>query len=82
MTELQALRTDYRARKARLLEHVASPKATARLVRKVLLQMADLTDDVLRKLWEGAGLGEPHALLAVGGPACLWAWRRLKEPAP
>jgi len=67
MTELQALRTDYRARKARLLEHVASPKATARLVRKVLLQMADLTDDVLRKLWEGAGLGEPHALLAVGG---------------
>ena len=22
------------------------------------------------------------ALLAVGGPACLWAWRRLKEPSP
>ncbi|TAF86810.1 MAG: [protein-PII] uridylyltransferase [Curvibacter sp.] len=67
MTELQALRTDYRARKAQLLDLVASPKATARQVRKVLQRMADLTDEVLRQLWSGAGLAEPYALLAVGG---------------
>jgi len=67
MTELQALRTDYRARKAQLLDLVASPKATVRQVRKVLQRMADLTDEVLRQLWSGAGLAEPYALLAVGG---------------
>ncbi len=67
MTELQALRTDYRARKAQLLDTVASPKATARQVRKVLQRMADLTDEVLRQLWSGVALAEPYALLAVGG---------------
>ncbi|MDT7515499.1 [protein-PII] uridylyltransferase [Rhodoferax mekongensis] len=67
MTELQALRTDYRARKAQLLDLVASPKATVRQVRKVLQLMADLTDEVLKRLWSGAGLAEPYALLAVGG---------------
>ncbi|ARV17437.1 Bifunctional uridylyltransferase/uridylyl-removing enzyme [Curvibacter sp. AEP1-3] len=67
MTELQALRTDYRARKAQLLDLVASPIATVRQVRKVLQRMADLTDEVLRQLWSGAGLAEPYALLAVGG---------------
>ncbi|MDZ7892294.1 MAG: [protein-PII] uridylyltransferase [Rhodoferax sp.] len=67
MTELQALRTDYRARKGQLLDQVASPQATGRQVRRVLQHMADLTDEVLRKLWLVAGLGEPLALLAVGG---------------
>jgi [protein-PII] uridylyltransferase len=67
MTELQALRTDYRARKAQLLDQVASPQATGRQVRKVLQHMADLTDEVLRNLWTCAGMGEPFALLAVGG---------------
>ncbi|MDT7521962.1 [protein-PII] uridylyltransferase [Rhodoferax sp. TBRC 17198] len=67
MTELQALRTDYRARKGQLLDQVASPQATGRQVRRVLQHMADLTDEVLRKLWLAAGLGEPFALLAVGG---------------
>ena len=67
MTELQALRTDYRARKGQLMDQVASPQATGRQVRRVLQHMADLTDEVLRKLWLAAGLGEPFALLAVGG---------------
>nr|WP_315463899.1 [protein-PII] uridylyltransferase [uncultured Rhodoferax sp.] len=67
MTELQALRTDYRARKVRLLEQVAMSKVTGRQVRSVLQRMAALTDEVLRQLWSGAGLAEPYALLAVGG---------------
>jgi [protein-PII] uridylyltransferase len=67
MTELPALRADYRAKKTALLNQVAAPRATGRHIRKVLQRMAGLTDDVLRELWDGAGLGEPYALLAVGG---------------
>jgi [protein-PII] uridylyltransferase len=67
MTELSALRADCRAKKTALLNQVAAPSATGRHIRKVLQRMAELTDDVLRGLWASAGLGEPYALLAVGG---------------
>ena len=67
MTELQALRAEYRAHKAQLLQTIAAPQSTGRAVRKVLQRMSQLTDSVLVRLWQQAGLGEPFALLAVGG---------------
>jgi [protein-PII] uridylyltransferase len=67
MIELQALRAEYRAHKAQLLQTIATPQSTGRAVRKVLQRMAQLTDSVLVRLWQHAGLGEPYALLAVGG---------------
>nr|WP_315493442.1 [protein-PII] uridylyltransferase [uncultured Rhodoferax sp.] len=67
MTELQALRAEYRAHKAQLLQTIAAPQSTGRAVCKVLQRMSQLTDSVLVRLWQQAGLGEPFALLAVGG---------------
>jgi len=67
MTELQALRAEYRAHKAQLLQTIAAPQSTGRAVRKVLQSMSQLTDGVLERLWQHAGLDIPFALLAVGG---------------
>ncbi|MDZ7921073.1 [protein-PII] uridylyltransferase [Rhodoferax sp.] len=67
MTELQALRAEYRAHKAQLLQTIAAPQSTGRAVRKVLQSMSQLTDRVLERLWQHAGLDNPFALLAVGG---------------
>ena len=67
MIDLQALRSNYRAQKAQLLQTIATPSSTARQVRKMLHELALLADGVLIKLWTHAGLDEPFALLAVGG---------------
>ena len=67
MTHLQALRADYRAQKALLLQSIGAPTANARSVRKTLHRLAQLADSLLIQLWTLAGLQEPFALLAVGG---------------
>ena len=67
MTELQALRAEYRAHKAQLLQTIATPKSTGRAVRKLLQRMSALTDGVLVGLWQHAALDAGCALLAVGG---------------
>ena len=67
MTHLQALRADYRAQKAQLLQSIGAPTANARSVRKTLHRLAQLADGLLIQLWTLAGLQEPFALLAVGG---------------
>ena len=67
MTELKALRAEYRAQKAQLLQTIATPQATGRSVRKLLQHMSALTDGVLVRLWQHAALDEGCALLAVGG---------------
>ncbi len=68
MTDLQALRTEYRNDKAQLLQTLGAPSAGARSVRPVLRQLAQLADGVLKHLWAHAGLqNEPFALLGVGG---------------
>ncbi len=64
---LPVLRTQLREKKALLLRDIGQPDTTARSVRKTMQALADLTDDVLRQLWSRAGLGDPLALLAVGG---------------
>ena len=67
MNDMQALRAEYRAQKAQLLQTIGRPSSTPREVRKVLHQLAQLADDLLVHLWTLAGLKEPFALLAVGG---------------
>jgi [protein-PII] uridylyltransferase len=67
MNDMQALRAEYRAQKAQLLQTIAAPSSTPREVRKVLHQLAQLADGLLIHLWTLAGLKEPFALLAVGG---------------
>jgi [protein-PII] uridylyltransferase len=67
MNDMQALRAEYRAQKAQLLQTIATPSSTPREVRKVLHQLAQLADGLLVHLWTLAGLKEPFALLAVGG---------------
>ncbi len=67
MTELLALRAEYRTEKAQLLQSIAASPSTGRAVRKVLERMSQMTDKVLVRLWQHAGLNAPLALLAVGG---------------
>ena len=67
MLDLQALRDDYRARKAALLQSVQSGGASSRGIRTLLQQLAGLADDTLRVLWERAAFPPGLALLAVGG---------------
>ena len=67
MPDLVALRTNYRERKALLLLAMGERGGSARAVKTALQQLARLADEVLVHLWTLAGLGEPYALLAVGG---------------
>ena len=67
MADLQAIRAEYRAEKALLLQAVGKRGSNGRDAHEALSRMAQLADDVLRRLWEHAGLQSPFALLAVGG---------------
>ena len=67
MADLQAIRNEYRADKALLLQNLGQGDATGRDVRKALGRLAHLADGVLKQLWDHAGLQHPFALLAVGG---------------
>jgi [protein-PII] uridylyltransferase len=67
MTDLQAIRSDYRAQKALLLQAIARTGATGRDMHQTLSRLAQLADSVLKRLWDHAGLQAPFALLAVGG---------------
>jgi [protein-PII] uridylyltransferase len=67
MNDLSALRTQYRAEKAALFSALATSGASARGVNATLRKLATLADDLLKILWQRAGLGEPLALAAVGG---------------
>ena len=67
MTDLQVLRTAYRAQKALILQRLLAPGFTPRGIHKVLRQLSLQTDTLLSTLWTQAGLAGPCALLAVGG---------------
>ena len=67
MTELSALRAQYRADKATLLSALAASGASTRGVHSALHNLAGLADGLLKVLWQRAGLSEPFALAAVGG---------------
>ncbi len=67
MTDLQVLRTTYRAQKAQILQGLQAPSFRPRGVYKVLHDLSSLTDTLLGTLWTQSGLGAPCALVAVGG---------------
>jgi [protein-PII] uridylyltransferase len=67
MTEPLALRAHYRARKAVLLQSLATGGKPGGGVRALLGKLSTLADDTLRTLWQQAGLGSPLALVGVGG---------------
>ena len=67
MTEIQALRANYRAQKLQSFQRLQAPGFSARGIHKILHQLSDLADGLLIQLWEQSGLGAPLALLAVGG---------------
>nr|WP_319566386.1 [protein-PII] uridylyltransferase [uncultured Rhodoferax sp.] len=67
MTELSALRTQYRADKATLMTALATSGASIRGVHTALRQLATLADDLLKTLWQRAGLTDTFVLAAVGG---------------
>ncbi|MGS5087207.1 [protein-PII] uridylyltransferase [Hydrogenophaga sp. A37] len=65
--EIGALRLQYRSDKASLLANLGLQGSSTRGVRQALQHLARLTDQTLRKLWETAGFGPGHALIAAGG---------------
>jgi len=65
--ELQALRDDYRARKAAVIASLQSLGASARGINRLLQKLAREADVTLRKLWEAADFPDEFALVAVGG---------------
>nr|MDP2192267.1 [protein-PII] uridylyltransferase [Rhodoferax sp.] len=68
MTDLEALRSHYRAQKSALLESLASSgTSSTRGVRATLGKLSALADATLRTLWQQAGFTSPFALAAVGG---------------
>jgi [protein-PII] uridylyltransferase len=67
MADLQAVRNEYKAQKAPILQSIGHPGATGRDVHKALGRLALLADGVLQQLWTRSDLPAPFALLAVGG---------------
>jgi [protein-PII] uridylyltransferase len=67
VSEIATLRSEYRTRKASLLDAIGETGASSRSVRTALRRLAQLADRMLEQIWLQAGLREPYALLAVGG---------------
>ncbi len=65
--QLRALRDDWRARKAALLETLMASGRSTRAVRGVLRGLAREADTTLSALWAHAGFPDSFALVAVGG---------------
>jgi [protein-PII] uridylyltransferase len=67
MTDLQALRSHYRAKKSTLLQSLSASGPSTRGVRATLGKLSNLADATLKTLWRNAGFSSPFALAAVGG---------------
>ena len=67
MTDLQALRTEYRAQKATLFQALGASGTSTRGIRTTLSKLSTLADATLTTLWTRAGFSHPFALAAVGG---------------
>ena len=65
--DLSALRQRYREAKAAVLAEIAALGPDSRAIRGLLRRLCRCTDEVLRELWQDAGLDERMALVAVGG---------------
>ncbi|MES2975247.1 MAG: [protein-PII] uridylyltransferase [Pseudomonadota bacterium] len=67
MTDLQALRDDYRLKKEALLTSVRNSGRSTRGIHAMLQKLARQADSTLRALWDRSGFPETFALAAVGG---------------
>ncbi len=67
MPELQALREDYRLRKASLLTSLEARGGSTRGIRTLLQGLSREADTTLKALWADAAFPASFALLAVGG---------------
>ncbi|MCM2341607.1 [protein-PII] uridylyltransferase, partial [Rhodoferax sp.] len=67
MTEIKALRKEFRAKKAALLQSLAEGSRSARSVGSTLGKLAKLADQTLVSLWQHAAFPPSLALAAVGG---------------
>jgi [protein-PII] uridylyltransferase len=67
MPDLQALREDYRSRKADLMASVQARGTSARGIRSLLQALARNADDTLKRLWDHTDFPPGFALIAVGG---------------
>ena len=67
MTDLQALRSHYRASKSDLLRCLGASGTSTRGIHASLRKLSGLADEALKTLWQQAGFERPFALLAVGG---------------
>ncbi|HSI53176.1 MAG TPA: [protein-PII] uridylyltransferase [Ramlibacter sp.] len=65
--EIQALREDYRARKAALLASLQASGSSTRGIRTLLQGLSREADTTLKALWERTEFPAGFALLAVGG---------------
>jgi [protein-PII] uridylyltransferase len=67
MTDLPAIRDDYRLKKAALFTFVGSSGRSTRSINAMLRKMAQQADAALRMLWLRSGFPASFALVAVGG---------------
>ncbi|TAN01229.1 MAG: hypothetical protein EPN40_02845, partial [Rhodanobacteraceae bacterium] len=67
MPDLQALREDYRLKKAALLQSVQGGGASTRGIHSVLQKLARQAATTLLALWHLAEFSDRFALVAVGG---------------
>lgn len=67
MTDIQALRANYRSNKASVLGAMAATVASTRGIHAALRKLSSFTDDLLQSLWLRADFPEGCALVAVGG---------------
>lgn len=67
MTDIQALRANYRSNKASVLGAMAATVASTRGIHAALRKLSAFTDDLLQSLWQRADFPASCALVAVGG---------------
>ena len=67
MDDLASLRQRYREDKAALFAVISQTAASTRGIHRCLRQLARLTDQTLRTLWERSAFSAGFALVAVGG---------------
>src|SRR4051812_15787906 len=61
------IKDGYKARKTQLLAALQSDAGSTRAIKGLLQALAQVADDALRSLWQGAELPAGVALVAVGG---------------
>ena len=67
MADLSVFRDQYRQEKQALWAHIANSAANGRGLKRSLMRLATLADQLLIQLWNQAGFANGESLIAVGG---------------